>query len=69
TSGNSFVACVEFGKKVKAKSIVTGGQSFDPSSKHFTDQAKMYIDGKLKDVWFYKPDVLKHAERTYHPGQ
>jgi acyl-homoserine lactone acylase PvdQ len=53
-SGNSFVACVEFGKKVKAKSIITGGQSFDPSSKHFTDQAQMYIDGNFKDVLFYK---------------
>jgi acyl-homoserine lactone acylase PvdQ len=74
-SGNSFIACVEFirngpaGGKVKAKSIVTGGQSFDPSSPHFTDQAKMYIDGDFKDVYFYKPDVLKHAVKTYHPGE
>ena len=67
-SGNSFIAAVEFGKKIKAKSIVTGGQSFDPASKHFTDQAGMYIDGKFKDVLFYKNDVLKHAEKTYHPG-
>jgi acyl-homoserine-lactone acylase len=68
-SGNSFIACVEFGKKVKAKSIITGGQSFDPSSKHFTDQAEMYIDGNFKDVLFYKEDVLKHVERKYHPGE
>lgn len=68
-NGNSFVACVEFGKKVKAKSVVTGGQSFDPSSKHFTDQAEMYINGQFKDVFFYKEDVLKHVERKYHPGE
>jgi acyl-homoserine-lactone acylase len=68
-SGNSFVACVEFGEKIKAKSIITGGQSFDPSSKHFTDQAAMYINGDFKDVLFYKEDVLKHVERTYHPGE
>jgi acyl-homoserine-lactone acylase len=68
-SGNSFVACVEFGKKVKAKSIVTGGQSFDPASKHYTDQAEMFINGNFKDVLFYKEDVLKHAERKYHPGE
>ena len=68
-SGNSFIACVEFGKKVKAKSVITGGQSFDPSSKHFTDQAQMYIDGNFKDVLFYKDDVLKHVERKYHPGE
>jgi acyl-homoserine lactone acylase PvdQ len=68
-NGNSFIACVEFGKKVKAKSIITGGQSFDPSSKHFTDQAQMYLDGEFKDVLFYKEDVLKHLEREYHPGE
>ena len=68
-SGNSFVACVEFGKTVKAKSIITGGQSFDPSSKDFTNQAQMYIDGNFKDVLFYKEDVMKHVERKYHPGE
>lgn len=68
-SGNSFVACVEFGKKIKAKSVIVGGQSFDPASKHFTDQAQMYIDGKFKDVLFYKEDILKNSERSYHPGE
>jgi acyl-homoserine lactone acylase PvdQ len=68
-SGNSFIACVEFGKKVKAKSIITGGQSFDPSSKHFIDQAQMFLDGNFKDVLFYKEDVMKHVERKYHPGE
>ncbi|MDN5287495.1 MAG: acylase [Mucilaginibacter sp.] len=67
-SGNSFVAAIEFGLQVKAKSIITGGQSFDPTSKNFTDQAQGFIDGKFKDVLFYKSDVLKHAQRTYHPG-
>jgi acyl-homoserine-lactone acylase len=68
-SGNSFIACVEFGKKIKAKTVVTGGQSFDPESKHFNDQAKMFIEGNFKDVWFYKEDLLKHVEKTYHPGE
>lgn len=67
-NGNSFVAAVEFGKTIKAKTIITGGEGTDPSSKHFLDQAQMYIDGKFKDVLFYKKDVLKHAERQYHPG-
>jgi acyl-homoserine-lactone acylase len=68
-SGNSFVACVEFGKRIKGKSIITGGQSFDPSSKHYADQAEMYINGKFKDVLFYKEDILKNMEREYHPGE
>ncbi|MGI8583053.1 MAG: penicillin acylase family protein [Chitinophagaceae bacterium] len=67
-NGNSFVAAVEFGKKVKAKTVVTGGEGMNPSSKHFLDQTQMYIDGKFKDVLFYKEDVLKHVERKYHPG-
>ena len=68
-SGNSFIAAVEFGKKVKAKTIMTGGESFDPSSKHYTDQAEGYITGHFKDIHFYKEDVLKNAERSYHPGE
>ena len=75
-AGNSFVAVVEFvhkdslgGEKIKAKSVVTGGQSFDPKSKHFLDQATMFIEGKFKEVFFYKGDVEKNAESTYHPGE
>ncbi len=68
-SGNSFIAAVEFGKKVKAKTISTGGESFNPDSKHFSDQADMFIEGKLKDIFFYKEDVMQHVEKTYHPGE
>jgi len=68
-SGNSFIAAVEFGPRVKARSVITGGASFDPASKHFTDQAEGFINGRFKDVLFYKADVLKHVERTYHPGE
>ncbi len=68
-SGNSFVCAVEFGKKIKAKSLLAGGESGDPLSKHFTDQSAMYTKGRFKEVLFYKEDVLKHVERKYHPGQ
>ncbi len=68
-SGNSFVCAVEFGKRIKAKSLLAGGESGDPSSKHFTDQALMYTQGIFKDVLFYKDDVLKNAVRSYHPGE
>jgi acyl-homoserine-lactone acylase len=68
-SGNSFIAAVEFGKKIKAKTISTGGESFDPHSKHFTDQAEMFVDGKFKDIFFYKEDVMQHVEKQYHPGE
>lgn len=67
--GNSFVAAVEFGPRIKAKSILAGGQSSDPRSPHFNDQAAMYARGEFKDVLFYKEDIERHLERKYHPGQ
>lgn len=68
-SGNSFIAAIEFGRKVKAKSLLAGGESGNPASPHFSDQAERYTRGQFKDVWFYKEDVMKHAEKTYHPGE
>ena len=67
--GNSFVAVVEFGPRVRAKSILAGGNSNNPASKHFADQAEMYSRGEFKDVLFYKEDIEKHLERKYHPGE
>jgi acyl-homoserine-lactone acylase len=58
--GNSFVAAVEFGPRIRAKSILAGGQSGDPQSPHFKDQAAMYARGEFKDVLFYPEDVAKH---------
>ena len=69
TRGNSFVAVVEFGEKVKAKSMLAGGQSGDPNSPHFYDQAQPYVDIKFKDVPYYREDVENRAKRTYQPGQ
>jgi len=68
-NGNSFICAVEFGKKIKAKSLLAGGQSGDENSKHFFDQGLMYSKGIFKDVLFYKEDVMKHQERSYHPGE
>jgi acyl-homoserine lactone acylase PvdQ len=66
--GNSFVAVVEFGDKVIAKSLLAGGQSGNPTSVHFYDQAQRYAQGQFKDVAFYKEDVLKRAVEKYRPG-
>ncbi len=69
TRGNSFVAAVEFGEKVKAKTILAGGQSGDPRSPHFDDQIQRYANVQWKDVPYYKEDVLKRAKETYVPGK
>jgi acyl-homoserine lactone acylase PvdQ len=68
-NGNSFICAVEFGKKIKARSLLAGGESGDANSKHFFDQGLMYSKGEFKDVLFYKEEVLQHAEKTYHPGE
>jgi len=68
TSGNSFVAVVEFGPKVRAKAVTAGGESGDPKSKHFGDQAQRYATGNLRDVYFYREQLKGHTEREYHPG-
>jgi acyl-homoserine-lactone acylase len=67
--GNSFVAVVEFGDRVKARSLLAGGESGHPDSPHFDDQAQRYVDGQFKDVAYYLEDVEKRATRTYHPGE
>ena len=69
TLGNSFVAVVQFGDKVRARAVSAGGESGDPASPHFNDQALRYSLGNLRDVYFYPEDVRKHAVKTYHPGQ
>jgi acyl-homoserine lactone acylase PvdQ len=69
TSGNSFVAVVEFGDKVRAKAVTAGGESGRAGSKHFNDEAQRYSTGQLRDVYFYKSDLKGHIERQYHPGQ
>jgi len=68
-NGNSFVCAVEFGPKIKAKSLLAGGNSGNPDSKHFNNQSGMYRKGSFKEVLFYKDDVIKNAEKTYHPGE
>ena len=68
TSGNSFVAAVEFGSPLRAKAITVGGLQSDPSSPHFDDQAEMYAGGEFRDVLFYRDDVEANLERRYNPG-
>jgi acyl-homoserine-lactone acylase len=67
--GNSFVAVVEFGPRVRAKAISAGGESGNPSSPHFNDQSARYAAGDLRPVYFYPDELQGHIERTYKPGE
>jgi acyl-homoserine-lactone acylase len=70
TSGNSFVAVVEFGKdSVRARAVTAGGESGDVKSKHFNDQAERYATGNLREVYYYPSQLKGHIERQYHPGE
>jgi acyl-homoserine lactone acylase PvdQ len=67
TYGNSFVAVVEFGDSVRAQAITAGGESGSPQSPHFNDEAERYASGRLRDVYFYRSQLVGHTEREYHP--
>jgi acyl-homoserine-lactone acylase len=69
TAGNSFVAVVEFGKRVRAKAVTAGGESGHPGSPHFNGEAGRYSSGNLRDVYFYPDQLTGHTERTYRPGE
>jgi acyl-homoserine-lactone acylase len=68
TSGNSFVAVVEFGPKVRARAVTAGGESGVVGSKHFNDEAQRYASGNLREVYYYRDQLKGHTEREYHPG-
>ena len=69
TSGNSFVASVQFGPKLHAWAVTAGGESGNSRSKHFNDQAQRYAQGELRPVYFYPADLEGHIEKTYRPGE
>ena len=70
TSGNSFVAVVEFTKSgPRARAVTAGGESGDPASRHFNDQAERYASGDLREVYLKPQQLADRIERTYHPGE
>ena len=70
TNGNSFVAVVEFKPNgVRARAVTAGGESGNPASSHFNDEAQRYASGNLREVYFYPGQLKGHTERVYRPGE
>jgi acyl-homoserine-lactone acylase len=68
TSGHTWVSVAELGPVVRSRSIVQFGQSADPASPHYFDQAPLFVAGELKPAWFLREDVMAAARRTYRPA-
>jgi acyl-homoserine-lactone acylase len=66
--GNSFVAAVEFGPRVRARSVLAGGVSNDPASPFFANQAERYARADFKEVPFHRDQVEAASVKQYRPG-
>ncbi len=68
-AGNSFVAVVELGNRLRARAVTVGGVSGDPGSRHFSDQLERYASGNLREVYFYPDQLEGHVAKRYRPGE
>lgn len=67
-AGNSLVKVMEFGPEPRARSVLNYGQSGDPASPHFFDQAALYVERRFKPAFFTREDVRANATRSYTVG-
>ena len=68
--GNTYVAVMEFTPEgPRAYTIVPYGQSEDPDSPHYFDQAPLFAQGEFKPSWFTLEQVRENLEEAYHPGE
>jgi acyl-homoserine-lactone acylase len=67
--GNTYVSVIEFGPEPQVRSLLVFGESADPTSPHYLDQARLYATDEMKPSWFRLPKIKRNSERSYHPGE
>ncbi|MEM6631422.1 MAG: acylase [Bacteroidota bacterium] len=59
--GDSWVGVIEFGEEVRAKVLLSYGNSTQPGSPHKGDQLELFSKKEMRDAWFYRKDVEEHV--------
>ena len=61
--GDSYVATIEFGPTVRARSLLSYGNASQPGSPHRGDQLELFAAKQLKPVWLTRAEIEQHLER------
>ena len=65
--GATYMGVYEFGDRIEGATVLHFGQSGDPRSPHFFDQAKLLAERKFKRELFYWDEVLRKAPERLPP--
>jgi acyl-homoserine-lactone acylase len=63
TGGESYVAAIEFGPNVRARTLISYGNATQPGSPHVGDQLELYAKKQLKPAWLTRQETEAHLER------
>jgi len=64
-NGNSWIMAMTFEDSGPVgRAVMTYSQSEDPNSPHFQDQADLYTQGAMREIWFTREDVEAHITDT-----
>jgi acyl-homoserine-lactone acylase len=66
--GDGWVLAVEFSDPPRAYSVLAYGQSSKEDSPHFNDQAKLFVQQRMKKVAFTEEEIAEQLLRKYRPG-